>query len=68
MLTYFSTLLASAVCTMHAFLCALSVMDLSVILFIARVLVRVTMVSNGQFSGKDTFSMGDCFNPAGVTE
>ena len=33
MLTYVSTLLASAVRTMHAFLRALSVMDLSVILF-----------------------------------
>jgi hypothetical protein len=32
-------LLAGAVRTMHAFLRALSVMDLSVILFIARVLV-----------------------------
>ena len=39
MLTYVSTLLASAVRTMHAFLRALSVMDLSVILFIARVFV-----------------------------
>ena len=46
MLTYVSTLLASAVCTIHAFLRALPVMDLSVILFIACVLVRVTMVSN----------------------
>jgi hypothetical protein len=52
----------------HAFLHALSVMDLSVILFIARALVRVSMESNGQFAGVDTFSMADCFSPAGVTE
>ena len=49
-------------------LCALSVMDLSVILFIARALVRVSMLSNGQFAGVDTFSMADCFSPTGVTE
>ena len=61
-------LLASAVCTVHAFLCALSVMDLSVILFIAHALFRVSMVSNGQFAGVDTISMADCFNSTGVTE
>jgi hypothetical protein len=61
-------LLASAVCTVHAFLCALSVMDLSVILFIAHALFRVSMVLNGQFAGVDTISMADCFNSTGVTE
>ena len=68
MLTSVLMVLASAVRTVHAFLCALSVMDLSVILFIARALVRVSMVSNGQFAGVNTFSMVDCFSPAGVTE
>ncbi len=67
-LTWVSTLLVSAVRTMYAFLRALSVMDSSIILFIARALVRVSILSNGQFVGVDTFSMADCFSPAGVTE